>query len=293
MSVGTTTTHLFKRNKIVEQALRAVRAIKPGQSPDNNMMRDGVNTLNEIIREEDQDFTGDKTNLHGIATSIVLLTAGVYIYSSSVGGLATDIKDLIDAQYRDRTGSQVPIKFISAEQFAQYSKQNETGDVLAVCLHEDRLLTARTLQVWPVPTSIGTASQVMGSDALNYTCILKHTSDSNNKPVTGSQYRMFWKQTGSSGVAWVTATAYSNQEAVVLTYKQPLFEFTDPDSDPDLQFGWGNYLKWRLAIDLSATFKVPMDERQWFATQRDEAMRKINPNSRVKTQDIHNKAKYF
>jgi len=53
------------------------------------------------------------------------------------------------------------------------------------------------------------ASVIVGSDALIYTCIRSHTSSSDDKPITGSNYKSYWKQTGSSVTAWVTATAYS------------------------------------------------------------------------------------
>lgn len=292
MAVGTTTTHLFKRNKLVEQALRAVRAIKPGVSPDQNIMQDAIHTLNEILREEDQDFTGAKTALHGIATNVVLLEAGRILYGTAEG-LASDVKDILDIQYRDTSGGDVPLKMVSEVQFAQLSPQNETGEPEKACLFEDRVLSTRSLKVWPVPSSIGTADVVTGTDALNYTCILPHTSSSSNRPITGSQYNLFWKQTGSGGSAWVTATEYACQQSLIIRYQRPLYEFTDPESDPDVQYGWGNYLKWRLALQLAPVYKIPLEERAEFRIQRDEAWAKIFPNSRVKTNDYHNKALYY
>lgn len=293
MAVGTTNTHLYRRSQLVRQALRTCRAVKAGVSPDQNMMQEAIHLLNEIVREEDQDFTGNRTALHGIAKNYVLLTAGVYIYSSSVGGLATDVKDIIDVQYRDSSGADHHVDYVSEKQFAQLSPQNEVGDVEKVCLVEDRVLTTRTLKVWPVPSAIATPSGVVGTDSLQYTCILPHTADTNNKPITGSQYSMFWKQTGSGGSVWATSTEYTCQELLVITYRRPLYEFTDPESDPDMQYGWGNYLKWRLALELASTYKIPADERAEWRTMRDEARQRLFPNSKVKTQDIHNKALYY
>jgi hypothetical protein len=54
------------------------------------------------------------------------------------------------------------------------------------------------------------SSEVTGTDSLIYTCILGHTSSSENKPVTGSNWSTFWRQTGSTGGAWANATAYTS-----------------------------------------------------------------------------------
>lgn len=51
--------------------------------------------------------------------------------------------------------------------------------------------------------------QVIGSDTKNYTCKLAHTAASTNKPITGVDYAIYWTQTGSSGIAWVTGSAYT------------------------------------------------------------------------------------
>lgn len=54
------------------------------------------------------------------------------------------------------------------------------------------------------------ASEVTGTDSLVYTCIRSHTSAASNRPVTGANWSTYWKQTGSTGGAWVTATAYTS-----------------------------------------------------------------------------------
>ncbi len=51
-------------------------------------------------------------------------------------------------------------------------------------------------------------SEVLGTDGLNYKCILTHTATAANKPVTGVDYATYWSQTGSSGVAWASGTQY-------------------------------------------------------------------------------------
>ncbi len=53
------------------------------------------------------------------------------------------------------------------------------------------------------------ASQVIGTDAANYTCIIDHPADATNKPTTGAYYATYWTAAGALGVAWATGTQYS------------------------------------------------------------------------------------
>lgn len=88
----------------------------------------------------------------------------------------------------------------------QYSESTVALNALLLSLsNEDIKLWKRE---WLTKTL--TASTVItGTDGLNYTCIRSHTSSAANMPITGTEWTMYWKQTGVSGVAWVTATAYT------------------------------------------------------------------------------------
>lgn len=63
-------------------------------------------------------------------------------------------------------------------------------------------------RVWLTKT-LTASSVVTGTDFLNYTCIRSHTASASNRPVTGAEWPMYWKQTGTGGSAWVNATAYT------------------------------------------------------------------------------------
>ena len=65
--------------------------------------------------------------------------------------------------------------------------------------------------VWTVVDITSTSnSEVIGTDALNYTCILTHTAaTATNKPITGTTWQKFWYQTGSSGAAWGNGNSYT------------------------------------------------------------------------------------
>jgi hypothetical protein len=292
MATGTTATSTLKRNRVVELALRGCHAAKPGQPLDNNQMRDGVTVLNEILREIDQEHTGLSASLWALAENHLFLSAGVYEYFSG-DGLATDIQQIESASYRDVNGDDTPIKIIGHNEYECLTPKNETGDPTHIVLVKNRVLASQSVRVWPIPTEEGTTSVVEGSDALQYMCILKHTSITDNKPITGSNYQMFWRQAGSGGSAWVADTEYSNGIIIRIHYKRPLYEFTLADNDPDLPTGWGNYLKWRLMVELSPEYKTTVEERGWFERQEAKAAARLFPSTRNPTKDTHNRATYF
>lgn len=73
-------------------------------------------------------------------------------------------------------------------------------------------LSAENIWLWKmewIAKKLAASSEVTGSDSLIYTCIRGHTSDSTNKPITGDQWKLYWKKEGSTGGVWVTATAYN------------------------------------------------------------------------------------
>lgn len=68
------------------------------------------------------------------------------------------------------------------------------------------------IHIWKVEWrthALTASSEVTGTDSNVYTCIKGHMSAAANKPVTGANYTDYWKLAGSTGGAWVTATAYS------------------------------------------------------------------------------------
>lgn len=89
----------------------------------------------------------------------------------------------------------------------QYSESTVALNALLLSLsNEDIKLWKRE---WLTKTL--TASNVVtGTDGLNYTCIRSHTSAAANRPITGSEWPMYWNQSGTGGSAWTTATSYSS-----------------------------------------------------------------------------------
>lgn len=80
-----------------------------------------------------------------------------------------------------------------------------------------------------------TASTVItGTDALNYTCIKGHTSSASDRPITGANWSTFWKQTGTGGAGWVTATNYTSigdfdLDSTVIDIRRPFIRYLGID----------------------------------------------------------------
>lgn len=64
---------------------------------------------------------------------------------------------------------------------------------------------------WQVVDITSTSnSECIGTDTLNYTCILSHTAvTGTNRPITGTTWQKFWYQTGSAGSAWGNGNSYT------------------------------------------------------------------------------------
>ncbi len=75
---------------------------------------------------------------------------------------------------------------------------------------------------------------VIGSDLNEYRCILAHTSSTDTRPVTGSDYTTFWEATGETAAAetWVTTTEYSGP------YKNKVISCDSDDDTKDKFWVW-------------------------------------------------------
>jgi hypothetical protein len=54
----------------------------------------------------------------------------------------------------------------------------------------------------------GAASVVLGTDDKYYICILNHTSEPSNRPITGDNWALYWKQGGLAGDTWKPGLPY-------------------------------------------------------------------------------------
>jgi len=59
-------------------------------------------------------------------------------------------------------------------------------------------------------TSVASPAHVIGTDSNDYNCILAHTSNGRNKPITGTLTATYWVATGGTGVGstWISGQSY-------------------------------------------------------------------------------------
>lgn len=298
--------HIRKRSHLIEAALRRVGAIKPGEAASHDIVRDAVNDLNDIIREESQDLSGEKAALWAQSSRHVFLESDHRIYTpddEAPDGIPENLLELLNVFFRNANGNDCPIRILSPRDWERTAVKNETGDPQAVYLQTAVDLADQKLFVWPLPSdddnaagdNFGTLSTVVGTDGENYDCILAHTSSSLTRPITGEDWSLFWQFSTTTGATWATDTEYTSALSLLLHFKRPLYDFDLPGSDPDLPSGWSSYLLWRLCVALASSeqYKVSDSTYNRFLKQLDIAATKLFPTKKVKTTDYHNKARYF
>ncbi len=86
----------------------------------------------------------------------------------------------------------------------QISEASEALNVLVKNIEGFRLWKRE----WMTNT-LTAANEVTGTDALVYTCTRTHTSAAADKPITGANYKSYWKQMGSTGGVWAATAVYS------------------------------------------------------------------------------------
>ena len=292
MATGSTSNFISTRSDIIAAALRKVKSWPEDNNPPIEKIKSTIKALNRILRQEDLKGVQQNKHLWALSHSAVFLAVGGYVYGED-DGLPTSILDLHEASFRNTDGDDTELDIITPEGYARLSSKDETGDPTSIFLKRDRLLADNLLYIHPAPTSIGDTSEVVGTDTLNYKCILGHTSAAINRPITGASYPLYWKQEGSAGAAWVTATDYTNGELIWLSFKRPLFDFDSPYDNPDFPSGWDNYLINKLAVDLAAESTLNTEERGWLRLQLKEAESELFPSSRANANTYHNKTKFF
>jgi phage gp36-like protein len=97
------------------------------------------------------------------------------------------------------------------------------AQVTAAIAKADSEIDAYCQAQYTVP--FGPASEVLGTDGKNYTCIVAHTAAAINKPVTGANYATYWAQKGSAGGTWVDGSAYTAVPNIVTAWSATLAAF--------------------------------------------------------------------
>lgn len=293
MSVGTTASFVMKRNEIILAALKKVTHLNENEQVSVLQFDAALKALNRIIREEDERGTDQAKNLWALSEAAVFLRVRGYIYGVSQG-LNNNIRDIVSVVFRDRSGGDCPVDLIDARTWGRLFDHKDTGDPEKVYFKRDRLLASQQFMIDRAPTTLGTTSVVIGTDSNSYSCILGHTASSENQPITGASWPLYWQKGTSTPAAWASGTAYTNGELLYYVYKRPLFDFTLPSDNPDMPAGWDGYLIYRLAVDLAADYNVSAEKMQTLlAPALVGAREALFPSSRSGAEDFHNKVEFF
>lgn len=287
MATGTTYDFTLSRNDLIRSAFRKVGVIEP----DPQQITYAANTLNAIVRELDP-----RADIFWAVTknpSTLTLIANTFLYTTS-GDLQSNILRLESVIYRDSSGYDKELAILTPKGYEGILNKFEIGNPDKVYLTEDIDLAARQLYLVPSLSSVNSQSEVIGTDALNYRCIRSHTANSNNEPITGDNYLLYWEQAGAAGVAWVDGESYTAPQLLRYIYRRPLWDFDLSTDNPDFPQAWIRILILRLADDLADEIPgIPVEIKQRLSTKVVQAMENINNTLTRNTNDIHNKAEYF
>jgi hypothetical protein len=289
-SLASTFDSTLTRDQLIQAAYETAKQVEEGQTISAEQLNVGITRLNMIVREVDQSGNWVWTVQEAKHLS---LQANVGVYDSN-SGLPTNISELVSVVYRDATGSDSePLRILKAEQYEEIRDKMDTGVPEAVYLTNDIQLANRRLYVWPHLTSVATQSKVVGSDNLIYKCIYPHTSTTTNKPITGANWRMVWELSSASVTAWATSTAYTMSESLRLVIRRPIYDFDAASNTPDFPIQWPRLLMLRLAIDVGTVYGTPQPHLEMLQSMVRGSFTDIFPSTKPKSNDLHNKAKYF
>jgi hypothetical protein len=284
MATGTTYTSRLTRNELFRTAYRRV-----GGNISDPQYIEATRLLNAIIREKDK--IGEHLWAEAADPTTLTLSQDVAKYSAP----ASNISRLVSVMFRNASMEDVPVIVSTGRQYNELTDKLERADVIdRVYLSEEIDLSSRSIFVHPVLSSVNSQSEVTGTDALNYSCIRNHVGDTDNKPITGTNYLQYWEQVGSSGVAWVDGTSYTAPQLLVIKYARPLFDFADSQDDPDIPAGYDRWLSYKLSIDLALSIPdFPSERLREFMVIAVESESQLFEKSTPQTDDTHNKTEFF
>ena len=276
---GTTTDFALTRNEIIEEGYAKLGKLLPGASLIEDQLIRGIRLLNLLIKKEDNQNIEKNRNLWALDSDHLILIEDKFLYGVQEG-LAPNILRLETAIFRDSSGDDADVDIINLSQYESKVDKNERGDPMTVrFIHGVRPADHKFL-ITPLTQTISDTSVVLVS-GISYSCIQKHTSGANNEPSVGTDWPLFWKQTGVATTAWADATDYENGELIRYTFQKPLFEFNKHSDNPDMPLGWESFLIYSLATELAPEVGgVDLDTRRWIQARAVQEKADLFPVSR-------------
>lgn len=288
MSYGSTFTANMTRDQLIAMAYKDIGVLADGEVLNASLQADGILKLNSIMREI--DAVGKW--LWAEKFTAMTLVANQFVYTTS-DGLPSDLREPDRIVYRDGQALDWPVELLTEESYAAINNKTQQGDPKAVRLTVDRAIGSQTLYLWPALATVNTQSVVTGTDAIVYKCIRGHTADTDNHPITGANYLLYWTAGGAGPSAWATSTTYYSPQQLLIYYRRPLYEFTASTDNPDMPPQWTRLLEYRLASDLADPAGVPIEERGVLAAKAKSAYEDVFKSVKPQNTDYHHRASYF
>jgi len=284
----------LKRNEILVRAYKRIGIIGPGrQIMDANQLQDGIKILNLILREVDAKGTQNSKHLWALDERHLFMKAGGIIYGQD-DGLATNLQDLQSAFYRGTSGNETEIELLTSNGYESLLDKDQVGTPQKAYLKQDKDLQCQLLYIWPSPSEISDdVSEVVGSDGLNYRCVMPHTAAAETRPISGRSWKIFWEPYGTAGTTWVDESGYTSGENIRYMFKRPLYDFDNASDNPDFPPQWTRYLWLRTAYDLSGDYHITEEERRTIKQEYLEADMDIFPSKQPAETSHYHKHLYF
>lgn len=289
MAVGTTADFTLTRDQLIEMGYKLIGVLPPGDTLDGELLEDAKKVLGLVVRETDS--SGNWRWTIDVASTLTLV-ANTFRYTSS-NGLPTNMADLVKVMYRDSQASDHPVKILKAEGYEAVERKIQTGDPEAVYLTDNIVLASRELYVVPMLSAVNTQSVVTGSDANPYKCIQSHVASTDNQPVTGANWRLYWESGGTSPSTWATGTAYTAPQLLRLLYRRPIYDFDTASDTPDFPISWPRLMVYKFAYDLADYWGIPQERADRMIQKAKGAYDDLFVSARAKSTDLHHKASYF
>lgn len=284
-----TTTFTLSRVKLIERAYKIIGILEKEQILDAQQLADGEDALNLIVRETDASGRWRWT----VEESYHLpLAAMVTVYSADESQLPDNITELLTVKYRNAAGCDHPIDIFTAERYEAIPNKSEAGQPCLVYLTEQQRLEDRSLYIWRTPSEVQTQSQVE-DDEVEYRCIRPHTSTLLTRPGVGANWKMYWELGGNATEDWAEDVDYTSTDQLRILYRRPLLDFNHAADQPDFPVQWPRMILYKLAFDLGDIEQIPLEERSYMIGKAQAAYKDIFPSVKNKSNQRHNKAKYY
>lgn len=253
MATSSSRDFIYSRSQIISSALRRIGALAQGETATANQLSEGAEALNVIINS----WANDGILLWAQADAAAAITAET---ASITLSSSPDILEITNVYFR-KNGSDTPLTKLTRAEYKSIPDKDLAGDPTSYYVEYG--LSSTTIYLYPVYEY--STSEVTGTDSNNYVCLLDHTSSTDDKPTTGTNYEDNWELTTllSTGGTWAASTEYKSGH-LRYTKLQRLQDMDAAANNPDFPVRFYKAAIADLASFLSNEYGMPVNERVYY-----------------------------